>query len=452
MPDKLLLIEHDDAVLSQVRWSLESHYDIASANDRLAALAAFRAARPSVVLLDLSLPTFTECTSEGLATLTELLSIDATTKVVLIAGPEEQRAARQAVESGAYDWVEKPVNMEELRLLLTRCYYLARLERDYREMQLRIHRDSLEGMLGNCPSIELVFETIRKVATTDVPVLIVGEGGSGKEMTARAIHYRSGRYKNPFVELNCSALPEMLINNELFGYEKGAFTGAFTQRRGRVEHADGGTLFLDDIGKLSPRAQEKLLRLLQQQVIEHVGSHQALPVDIRLVTASTTDLRKELSAGSFRKDLFYRLAVVQIDLPPLRERGEDVVVLANAFLRQAVRNGKHGLVFSEEALNTIRLHPWPGNVRELQNRVRRAVIMANSKEITGKDLELVVPDTTVTISAGSLEAARSQVEREMLRNALRKSDGNISAAANALGVSRPTVYQLMSKLGISRLP
>jgi two-component system NtrC family response regulator len=452
MRDKLLLIEHDDAILSQIRWGLDSQYDIASANDRLAALAAFRTARPSVVLLDLSLPPFTEGTSEGPATLTELLAIDAATKVVLIVEPQEQSSARQAVGSGAYDWVEKPVNMDELKLLLDRCYYLARLERDYREIKLKIHRDSLEGMLGTCPPMQSVFEAIRKVATTDVPVMIVGESGSGKEMTARAIHHRSGRYKGPFVELNCSALPEMLINNELFGYEKGAFTGAFTQRRGRVEHANGGTLFLDDIGKLSPRAQEKLLRLLQQQVIEHVGSHQAIPVDIRLVTASSTDLRKDLSIGSIRKDLLYRIAIVQIDLPPLRERGEDVVVLANAFLRQSVRNGKHGLVFSDDALKAIRLHSWPGNVRELQNRVRRAVIMANGKEITGKDLELAIPDTTVTIGGGSLDVARSQVEREMLRNALRTSDGNISAAATALGVSRPTIYKLMSKLEISRMP
>jgi two-component system NtrC family response regulator len=368
---------------------------------------------------------------------------------VIISGQGEKEVALRAVGAGAYDFLNKPVEMDELKLLLKRCFHVAQLEREYRDMQLRVQGDSFEGFLGSSPPMQAVFESIRKVATTDAPVLILGESGTGKEMTARAIHQRSSRKDGPFIAINCSAIPESLMESELFGHEKGSFTGAHVQRKGRIEVSSGGTLFLDEVGEIPLPVQVKLLRFLQEQTIERVGGRQEIQVDTRVVAATNANLKKGLSEGTFREDLFYRLAVVQIVLPPVRDRGDDIFLLAQAFMQQfAGESNKSGLTFGQDAIRAIRRHPWPGNVRELQNRVRRAVIMSSGKRLTAADLELAQAGDSM--EGLSLKDAREALEKEMIIRALKKHSNKITAAAIELGVSRPTFYELMEKLGVQK--
>jgi two-component system NtrC family response regulator len=446
---KLLLVEDDDEIRTQMRWALASEYAVVLAGDRTTAVEQFRTNRPSVVLLDLGLPPNPGTPEEGLATLSEILAIDRMAKVVIVSGQGEKGPALRAIGAGAYDFLGKPVEMDELKLLLKRCFHLAKLEREYFQMQQTLREDSFEGLLGTGPRMQSVFDAIRKVATTDAPVLILGESGTGKEMTARAIHQRSARKNGPFVAINCSAIPESLIESELFGHEKGAFTGAHAQRKGRIEHSSGGTLFLDEIGEIPLPIQVKLLRFLQEQYIERVGGRQEIPVDTRVIAATNADLKKGMSSGTFREDLFYRLAVVQILLPALRDRDDDIVLLAQAFLQRfAADNGKSGLTFAPDALRAIRQYTWPGNVRELQNRVKRGVIMSEGKRLSAADMELEAAGGSS--GATTLKEARERLENEMIRNVLRKHSGKITSAAIELGISRPTLYELMDKLGIEK--
>jgi two-component system NtrC family response regulator len=449
MKPKLLIVDDDEEIRTQMKWALAADYEILLAGDRATATETFHSARPPVVLLDLGLPPHPSTPDEGLATLSDLLALDGLAKVVIISGQGEKETALQAVGAGAYDFLGKPVEMDELKLLLKRCLHVAHLEREYRAMQQRFQGDTFEGMLGTSPRMQTVFESIRKVATTDAPVLILGESGTGKEMVAQAIHQRSARKDGPFVAINCSAIPETLLESELFGHEKGAFTGAHVQRKGRIESGNSGTLFLDEIGEIPLPLQVKLLRFLQEQRIERVGGRQEIQVDTRIIAATNADLKKGLADGSFREDLYYRLAVVQIVLPPLRDREDDILLLAQAFLQRfAAQNGKAGLAFGPEALRALRQHAWPGNVRELQNRVNRAVIMSEKKRLTVQDLELA--QTMGTPRGTSLKEARDALDREMLQQALRKHSGKITAAAVELGISRPTFYELMEKLGIQK--
>jgi two-component system NtrC family response regulator len=447
MKPKLLIIDDDDEIRTQMRWALARDYDVAEAGDRVSAAAAFQTHRPHVVLLDLGLPPHPSTPEEGLATLTELLAADSLAKIVIISGQSEKEIALRAVGAGAYDFLNKPVETDELRLLLKRCFHVARLEREFRDLQ-QAQVDSFEGLLGTSAPMQALFNSIRKVATTDAPVLILGESGTGKEVTARAIHQRSARKEGPFVAINCGAIPEALIESELFGHEKGAFTGAHVQRKGRIEVAAGGTLFLDELGEIPLQLQVKLLRFLQEQTIERVGGRQEIHVDARVIAATNADLKKGMAEGTFREDLFYRLAVIQLVLPPLRERDDDIILLARALLQRfAAESGKTGIVFTPDALRGIRTHRWSGNVRELQNRVRRAVIMSDGKRLSVQDLEL----PTGNASAGqTLKDAREQLERSMINESLRKHAGNITAAAGELGISRPTFYELMEKLGIQK--
>jgi len=449
MKPKLLIVDDDEEIRTQMKWALAGDYEVMMAGDRGAALEAFRANRPAVVLLDLGLPPKPGAPDEGLAALSELLAVDTTAKVVIISGQGEKEISLQAIGTGAYDFLGKPLDMDELKFLLKRCFHVARLEREYREIQERVQGDGFEGLLGSSTSMQAVFNSIRKVATTDAPVLILGESGTGKEMTARAVHHRSDRKEQTFVAINCGAIPEALMESELFGHEKGSFTGAHVQRKGRIESANDGTLFLDEIGELSPALQVKLLRFLQERVIERVGGRQEIQVDARVIAATNADLKKRMADGTFREDLYYRLAVVQVHLPPLRERGDDVMLLAQALLqRYAAETGKSGITFGAEAVKAIRAYGWPGNVRELQNRVKRAVIMSGNRRVTAQDLELEAVETSR--QPVSLKEARESLEREMVKAALRKHGGKITGAAAELGVSRPTFYELMEKLGISK--
>lgn len=448
MKPRLLIVDDDEELRTQMKWALSSQYELFCAEDRAEALELFRSNRPVVTLLDLGLPPNCNNCEEGLATLSELLAVDQTAKVIVISGQSEKKNALQAVGTGAYDFLCKPIDMEEFTLLLRRCIYVAGLEKEYREMRDVARTESFEGMVGTSSIMQGVFSLLRKVAVTAAPVLLLGESGTGKEVAAQAIHRHSPRKDGPFVAINCNGIPENLLESELFGHEKGAFTGAHIQRKGLIETAAGGTLFLDEIGDLPPSLQVKLLRFLQEQRIQRVGGRQEIQIETRVIAATNADLKQAIAEERFREDLYFRLAVVVITLPPLRERTEDLSSLAWEFLQRfAIQAGKSNLTFSPEALRALNCHSWPGNIRELQNRIKRAVIMADGKRLTEKDLEL--GDLKGSASA-TLKQARESVERELIQNTLKKHLGRISSAAAELGISRPTLYELMEKLGIKK--
>ncbi|MCS7090394.1 MAG: PEP-CTERM-box response regulator transcription factor [Verrucomicrobiota bacterium] len=452
MKPNLLIVDDDEEIRSQLRWALADHYNVHSAGDRLLAMELWRQHRFPVVVLDLGLPPRPADPDEGLATLNALLEQDRNVKVIIVSGQGEKANALRAVADGAYDFLTKPVDVDELQVILRRAFYLSELERELRQLQAIRGNEGFEGMLGDCPGMQAVFQTVRRVAPSDVPVLILGESGTGKEMVARAIHRRSARRDGPFVPINCGAIPENLLESELFGHERGAFTGAIAQRKGRLEMAEGGTLFLDELGELPLPLQVKLLRFLQEQTIERVGGRELITVNARVIAATNADLKKAMEAGRFREDLYYRVAVVVIQLPPLRERGDDVVLLARTFLRRFATetNRMPAPHFSPAALRALQRHDWPGNVRELENRVRRAVIMAEGKMITAEDLELSDPGEAAGLR--TLREIREAAERSAILSALRRHHWRVAPAAQELDVSRPTLYELMNRLGIQRPP
>ena len=446
---RLLIVDDDEDIRSQMKWALCSDYDLVMAGDRAGALAAFTAARPAVTLLDLGLPPRPNDPDEGLEVLSAVLALDPLAKVIVVSGQGDKRNALRAVGAGASDFLCKPVNMDQLGLVLQRCVYMAELEQEYRAMQHSARPDVFENMIGANPQMQAVFDMIRKVAPTSAPVLILGESGTGKEMVAQALHHRSARNSGPFVAINCNTIPENLLESELFGHEKGAFTGADAQRKGHIESAAGGTLFLDEIGELPASVQVKLLRFLQEKCFQRVGGRQEIQSDARVLAATNRNLRESAADGKFREDLYFRLAVVVVKVPPLRELGDEIILMSKAFLRDyGIEHAKTGLTFAPDALRALSLHSWPGNVRELQNRVQRAVIMADGKRVTARDLELT--DALIALPPQTLKEARESVERQRIQDALRRHRGKITSAAVELGVSRPTLYELMEKLGIPR--
>ncbi len=452
MKPKILIVDDDEAIRTQMKWALSEQYEVHFAEDRKAAGESFESNSPAVTLLDLGLPPRPNEPDEGLGVLSDILAIDNTAKVIIISGQGEKQNAIEAVGAGAYDFLCKPVEMEELRLLLRRCIQVVALEKEYHKLQQNQRPDVFEDMLGTSPQMQEVFALIRKVATTNAPVLLLGESGTGKEMAAAAIHRRSTRKDGPFIAINCNAIPESLLESELFGHEKGAFTGAHVQRKGLLETASGGTLFLDEIGELPPAIQVKLLRFLQEQRLQRVGGRQEIQVDTRLVAATNANLKELINSGKFREDLYFRIAVVTIRLLPLRERGGDIVFLACEFLqRYSSQEGRPKMVFAPEALRAMSRYSWPGNVRELQNRVKRGVIMSSGSRVTAKDLELERDQLNLTsASTTTLRQAREHVERKMVEQALKRNSGKITSAAADLGISRPTLYELMEKLGIAK--
>lgn len=451
MKPTVLIVDDDEAIRTQTKWALNQDYDVCLAEDRRGAVEAFTATPPAVTLLDLGLPPRPNDPDEGLATLSDMLAIDNSAKIIVISGQSEKRNAIEAVGAGAYDFLCKPVDMDELKLVLRRCINVLDLEREYRQLQQCRQSEIFEEMLGTSPQMQSVFAFIRKVAATDVPALLLGESGTGKEMAAAAIHRCSRRKDGPFVAINCNAIPENLLESELFGHEKGAFTGAHVQRKGLLETASNGTLFLDEIGELPAPIQVKLLRFLQEQRFQRVGGRQEIQVDTRLVAATNADLQQMIENGKFREDLYFRLAVVTIRLLALRERGEDITLLGREFLRRyAAQEGRSSLMFAPDALRAIERHSWPGNVRELQNRVRRAVIMASGTRISANDLELDMAKSAAASGGRTLKQAREQVERDMIQQALKRHSGKITSAAAELGISRPTLYELMDKLGVGK--
>ncbi len=446
---KLLIVEDDEDIRAQMKWALAQDYQVLLAEDRRSALELFRMEKPEVVTLDLGLPPQPASVEEGFATLADLLSADPLSKVIVVTGRGEKEHALKAIGQGALDFLVKPLEINELKVVLKRGFYIASLEREHHELQSEIAGYSFEGMIGMSQKMQEAFCTIRKVATTDVPVLVVGESGTGKELAALAIHRLSLRKDHPFTVINCGAIPETLLESELFGHEKGSFTGAHIQRKGRIELAQGGTLFLDEIAELPLNLQVKLLRFLQERLVERIGGREPIPVDTRVIAATNQDLKEAMKKGSFREDLYFRLAVLTITIPPLRERDEDILLLAKAFLdRYALVNHKKIKGFTAQAIQAMQGYPWPGNVRELENRVKRAVIMAEGSKVSPQDLEM--GSRYSESHRKNLKEAREEMERDLIQRALGRNRGNITQTARELGISRPTLYELMDKFAFNK--
>jgi two-component system NtrC family response regulator len=449
MKPKLLVVEDDESIRTQMKWALAPDYEIFLAGDRESALKIAKTERPSIVTLDLGLPPRPAEVEEGFSTLNDLISLSPLIKIIIITGRGDKENALKAIGQGAYDFFYKPIQIDELKVVLKRAFHVSGLEREYKDLQQKFGEGLFEGMLGTSPQIQEVFSAIRKVATTHVPVLIVGESGTGKELAARAIHRQSSRRNGPFEAINCSAIPETLLESELFGHEKGAFTGAHIQRKGRIEAAQGGTLFLDEIGDLSLSLQVKLLRFLQEHEIERVGGREKIYVDGRVISATNTDLKERMAEGRFREDLYYRIGVVTISMPRLRSRIGDIQPLAKAFLQKySVENGKKISGFSQQALHALEAYEWPGNIRELENRIKRAVVMAEGPRVRPEDLELPIPPGNY--EGRTLKDARELLERNLIQRALSRNRGNITQVAAELGISRPTLYEMMERLGINK--
>ncbi len=445
----LLIVEDEETIRNQMRWALADEYEVVLAGDRPGALEQVRAKRPPLVVLDLGLPPAPREADEGLKTLGEILVCDRQAKVVVVTGNQDRRNAVTAVGMGAFDFFLKPADIDDLKAVLRRAVHIATLERENAAAARPAAARGFEGIIGDSPAIRRVFDIVRKISAIDVSVLIQGESGTGKELIGRAIHRSSGRKDAPFIAINCGAIPENLIESELFGHERGSFTGADAQRRGRIEFAAGGTLFLDEIGELPLPLQVKLLRFLQENAVERVGGRATIPVDARIIAATNRDLKAEIAAGRFREDLYYRLSVVTVTVPPLRERGEDVVLLARSFLDTYAGNyRKSAKGFRPEALEAIACYSWPGNVRELENKVKRAVIVAEGSWVGLEDLELAAPQDAATLKP--LREIRDKAEENHVRKALEKHDWNVSHAARELGISRPTFHDLLKKYRISR--
>jgi two-component system, NtrC family, response regulator len=440
---KLLIVDDDEPIRTQLKYALRDDFALWFAEDRSQAMAIFHEVRPAVVSLDLGLPPSTETAEEGLKALEEIIRSAPATKVVVVTGNADRENALKAVHLGAFDYHLKPVDLDEFRVILRRACYLHGVDTEAQTRARALESAvRFEEILGNTPRMQEIFGIVARVGKTDATVLFHGESGTGKELLARAVHARSARQHRAFVPINCGAITETLLESELFGHEKGAYTGAHIQRKGKIEVAEGGTLFLDEIGEMSLHLQVKLLRFLQEREIERVGGRERIKVDTRIIAATNKDLTAEMQAGRFREDLFYRLSVVTLKVPPLRERGEDVILLANRFLRRSCQEFRRKISFSHDALQAISNHPWPGNVRELENTVQRAVIMARGRLIEPGDLGLnLAPNESVP----TLKEARRRTERESVVDALIRTRGNISRAAKDLGVSRPTFHGLLDK-------
>ena len=445
---KLLIVEDDPGLQAQLKWAYED-FEVIVAGDRASAIAALRAEEPAVVTLDLGLPPDPDGTSEGFAVLDEIMALKPDTKVVVASGHGARESALTAIAKGAYDFYQKPVDIESLGMIVRRALHLHRIESENRALAERSDEGNrvLGGLITAAPEMVRVARTIERVANTNVSVMLLGASGTGKELLARGLHDASDRAKGNFVAINCAAIPENLLESELFGHEKGAFTGAVKTTEGKIEMADGGTLFLDEVGDIPLPLQVKLLRFLQERTIERIGGRRSIAVDTRIVCATHQDLETMIGDGRFREDLFYRLAEIVIKIPSLAERPGDATLLAKAFVARFAREMNPAVKgFAPDALAAIDGWGWPGNVRELENRVKRAVIMADAKLIGAEDLDLAPTDEGE--APLNLKSAREHADRKVIRHALARSEGNISSTARMLGISRPTLYDLLKQYAI----
>ncbi|MEP7184635.1 MAG: PEP-CTERM-box response regulator transcription factor [Rhodanobacter sp.] len=441
----LLIVEDDIGLQRQLRWSFED-YAVVIAGDRPSALAMLREHNPSVVLQDLGLPPDATGTSEGFATISDILQEAPHTKIIVVTGNGDRDNAVKSIGCGAYDFCSKPLELEVLRLIVDRAFRVHELEAENRELKSQ-STTVIEGIIGSSPVMLDAYRLLEKVSPSNATVLLLGETGTGKELFARAVHRLSKRRDGPFVAINCAAIPENLLEAELFGYEKGAYTGAHKQTKGKIELASNGTLLLDEIGDMPVALQAKLLRFFEERIIERIGGREPIPVDVRIICATHQDLRALISAGRFREDLFYRASEVSIRLPPLRERVGDVVTLAQHFLEQsAKRHGRTVRGFTAKALKAIEACPWQGNVRELENAVNSAVIMADGRQIGLDGLHLSAAGT----DSLDLRHVRNHAEKRAIQQALTQVGGNLSNVAGLLGISRPTLYDLLEKHGLKK--
>ncbi len=444
---KLLVVEDDEGLQRQLKWSYEG-YEVVIAGDRQAAIDALRLHEPAVVTLDLGLPPDPDGTSEGFATLEKILELRPETKVIVASGHGARESALKAIALGAYDFYQKPVDIDELGMIVRRAFHLSDIEAENRALAARSQRQAtLGGIITGAESMSKVCQMIERVATADVSVMLLGASGTGKELLARGLHESSRRVSKPFVAINCAAIPENLLEAELFGYEKGAFTGAVKTTEGKIEMAEGGTLFLDEVGDIPLPLQVKLLRFLQERVIERIGGRRTIPVNVRIVCATHQNLEAMIAAGTFREDLWYRLAEIVVRIPALAERIGDATLLANHFVQKFARELQRPVRgLAPDALAAIGNWHWPGNVRELENRVKRAVIRAENPRISAEDLDLGGGEDDLEIF--NLKSVRESADRKAIRLALARTENNISGAAKLLGVSRPTFYDLMRQYDI----
>ncbi|GAB3036364.1 PEP-CTERM-box response regulator transcription factor [Bowmanella dokdonensis] len=441
--EKLLVVDDDMGIQKQLKWSF-SDYEVIFADDRQSAIAQLRRHEPKVVTLDLGLPPDPANASEGLATLAEILNLAPQTKVIVVTGNNDKENALKAVQLGAYDFYQKPIDSDTIKILVSRAINLFDLEQENR--LLAQSNPAMGKIIGNSESIQQASRRAERIAQTDISTLLLGESGTGKEVFARSIHEHSARRNKPFIAINCASIPENLLESELFGYEKGAFTGANKTTPGKIESAQGGTLFLDEIGDMPIGLQAKMLRFLQERVIERIGGRQEIPVDIRVICATHRDLSAMVAEQSFREDLFYRVSEITISIPPLRERGSDVVLLARTFLtsyKDEYSSKVKG--FSESAIQAMMQHKWPGNIRELQNKLKSAVIMAEGTVIQPEDLGLSATGEPTSMQTINLREVREEAESRAIRQAWHLAEQNMSRTAELLGITRPTLYSLIEK-------
>jgi len=442
----LLIVEDDPALQKQMQWAFEQ-YEAVVASDRETAVAQLRRYEPAVVTMDLGLPPRPDDPAEGFKLLEEIHALAPETKVIVLTGQNDRVNALKAIGLGAHDFCTKPFEPELLTWTIDRAFRVHELQEENRRLQLATQSPAMSGIITRDPEMQRICRTIEKVAPTSATVLILGESGTGKELLARALHDLSPRRANRFVAINCAAIPDTLLESELFGYEKGAFTGAARQTIGKIETAANGTLFLDEIGDLPTSLQAKILRFLQERVIERVGGRQEIPVDVRIVCATHQSLKDLIVEGKFREDLYYRLAEIVVDVPPLRARKPDTALLAHSFVRRFAAEQRRGVMtLLPDAIDAIEAHAWPGNVRELENVIKRAVIMAEGQKIGAGDMGLAASETDAAML--NLRQVRDEAEKGAVVRVLSRVNGNLSKAAELLGVSRPTLYDLMDRFGL----
>jgi two-component system NtrC family response regulator len=449
--EEILVVEDDPEISRQLKWALADEYEIHLAQDEPSALKILNSKKPAVITLDLGLPPKPHEPLIGMELLRKILQLEPGTKVVVVTGNDDRENAIKAISQGAWDFYHKPIKIDELKVILSRAFHVNTLERENLELQKGIEeKGRLDELIGSSPEMNEIFATIRKVAGFDLSVLIFGESGTGKELIARSIHSQSARRDKPFIAINCGAIPETLLEAELFGHEKGAYTGAHVQRKGKVEYANGGTLFLDEIGELPPVLQVKLLRFLQERVIERIGGRETIEVDVRIIAATQKNLKEAFAAGEFREDLYYRLSVVTIEVPPFRKRGNDIILLANYFMRKSCQEMKRPVArFDQGAIHALQDYEWPGNVRELENRIKRAVVMGEGSVVRAEDLDLP-SDYQADTKKPTLKDVREKLERDFIEKALVTNNWNVALTAEEIGVSRPTLYDLMKKYNLQK--
>lgn len=445
---RLLIVEDDPGLQSQMRWCFSDQIEVSVAADRDSALTALRRMEPQVITLDLGLPPDAGGASEGFALLEEILRLAPMTKVIVVTGREDKENAVKAIGMGASDFYQKPLDADILTFVVNRAFRLAELEQENRELIGQTNGASIKGIVAASPEMMEICRTIEKVAPTDVTTLITGETGTGKELLARALHDLSHRTDQPFAAINCAAIPENLLESELFGFEKGSFTGATQAKKGKIESANGGTLFLDEIGDMPMALQAKLLRFLQERVVDRVGSVKPVPVDVRVVCATHRNVQELITQGEFREDLYYRISEITLDVPALRERDGDALVIAQSLLKSLGKQlDRPNLSFSEDAVQAITSYAWPGNVREMINKVKRAIIMADGKRVSAGDLQLSTGEGE-SVNQLNLRQVREQAEKQAILQALHCTSFNMSQASRLLGVTRPTLYNLTDKYRI----